>query len=219
MPRPTIRPLRVALCGLLLALVWSAPARAFDLHGQAYGAEAITRYLKLLGHLTGPTHRVSPDDLADALGDYAETARLPLDALDTDTGRVVLVTDLALDWAMKRGLAWRESVQRAPTRHGTLTIESFLIEASDPHLPGRVQRFWLGDRRVLVRPTSFFMCCDVDRVEEGPTDRIAISVNRRAAPCAAHTRRDLVIDARGAREVPVAGCGARAEGGTLPTLR
>jgi hypothetical protein len=190
---------------VLTALASVTPLRAFDLHGQAFTREAIVRYLKLLGYYRGPTHAASSEHLQSAMGDYLSAADLPPDAATSDLGMRVLVSDLALDWAMKRGLAWRESVHRVLTRYGTLTIESFHNEASDPHVQGRVQRFYLADKRILVRPTQFFLCCDVDRSEEGATDRLVIAINRRFSGCR-DVRRELLIDHTGAREIPVSGC-------------
>jgi len=195
----------------MLALsVWTAlasvmPSGAFDLHGQAYTREAVVRYLKLLGYYRGPTHAASSELIQRAIAEYLAASDLPADAATSDLGISVLVSDLALDWAMKRDLAWRESVHRVVTRYGTLTIESFHNEASDPHVQGRIQRFYLGDRRILVRPAQFFMCCDVDRSEEGATDRLVIAINRRFLGCR-DVRRELLIDHMGAREVPVSGC-------------
>lgn len=201
---------RLALTLTLALSMWAVPASvrpsaAFDLYGQAYTPEAIVRYLKLLGYYRGPTHAASSELIQSAMGDYLTASDLPVEAATSDLGISVLVSDLALDWAIKRGLAWRESVHRVVTRYGTLTIESFHNEASDPHVQGRIQRFYLGDKRILVRPTQFFLCCDVDRSEEGATDRLVIAINRRFSGCR-DVRRELLIDHTGAREIPVSGC-------------
>ncbi len=189
------------LAALLMLGAAPGPAPAFDLGGQAFSVEATVHYLRLLGYAREPAYRLAPDRVERALAAYVVDAGLPAGTLESEAGRDLVLRDLALDWAERRGLAYVESAQRIATRFGVLRVESYLVEASDPHLNARIQRYWLGDRRVLVRPSAFFMCCDVERREEVGHDRLTLSVNARATGCHVHTRRVLIVDGEGAREI------------------